>query len=158
MIPVEKPLLAKNGQDGRVRGPIILSLERFRDGVASDRRGRGTRLHPLRWGSSRGGEGCRLCRARTLGRSLRGLSLRGHGGNKARSCHMKCFQQVAMDLITGLPKSRGYDAIPTIVDHGCSRGAIFLPCTTTITRPQIAKLYLDNVFRWFGLPEKIISD
>jgi hypothetical protein len=30
------------------------------------------------------------------------------------------FQQVAMDLITGLPKSRGYDAILTVVDHGCS--------------------------------------
>jgi Integrase zinc binding domain len=64
----------------------------------------------------------------------------------------KPFQQV------GLSKSRGYDAILTIVDHGCSRGAIFLPCTTMITGPQIAKLYLDNVFQWFGLPQRIISD
>jgi hypothetical protein len=63
-----------------------------------------------------------------------------------------------MDLITGLPKSNGFDAILTIVDHGCSRGAIFLPCTTTITGAGIAKLYLENVFRWFGLPRKIISD
>ena len=70
----------------------------------------------------------------------------------------KPFSQVAMDLITGLPKSKGYDAILTIVDHGCSRGAIFLPCETTITGPQIAKLYLNHIFRWFGLPEKIISD
>ena len=30
------------------------------------------------------------------------------------------FEQIAMDLITGLPKSEGYDAILTIVDHGCS--------------------------------------
>jgi Chromo (CHRromatin Organisation MOdifier) domain len=63
-----------------------------------------------------------------------------------------------MDLITGLPKSNGFDAILTIVDHGCSRGAIFLPCTTTITGAGIAKLYLENMFRWFGLPCKIISD
>jgi hypothetical protein len=63
-----------------------------------------------------------------------------------------------MDLITGLPKSDGYDAILTIVDHGCSRGAIFLPCSTTITSAGIAKLYLENVFQWFGLPRKIISD
>jgi len=63
-----------------------------------------------------------------------------------------------MDLITGLPNSKGYDAILTIVDHGCSRGAIFLPCTTSITGPQIAKLYLDHVYRWFGLPKRIISD
>jgi RNase H-like domain found in reverse transcriptase/Integrase zinc binding domain/Chromo (CHRromatin Organisation MOdifier) domain len=70
----------------------------------------------------------------------------------------KPFLHIAMDLITGLPKSDGFDAILTIVDHGCSRGAIFLPCSTTITGAGIAKLYLENVFRWFGLPCKIISD
>jgi RNase H-like domain found in reverse transcriptase/Reverse transcriptase (RNA-dependent DNA polymerase)/Integrase zinc binding domain/Chromo (CHRromatin Organisation MOdifier) domain len=70
----------------------------------------------------------------------------------------KPFSHIAMDLITGLPKSNNFDAILTIVDHGCSRGAIFLPCTTTITGAGIAKLYLENVFRWFGLPRKIISD
>src|ERR1700755_1629527 len=68
------------------------------------------------------------------------------------------FQQVAMDLITGLPKHKGYDAILTIVDHGCSRAATFLPCTTTVTGPEIAQLYLDNVARWFGLPTKLITD
>jgi len=68
------------------------------------------------------------------------------------------FSHVAMDLITGLPNSKGYDAILTIIDHGCSRGAIFLPCTITITGPQIAKLYLDHVYRWFGLPKRVISD
>jgi len=70
----------------------------------------------------------------------------------------KLFSHIAMDLITGLPKSKGYDTILTIVDHGCSRGAIFLPCTTTITGPQIAKLYLNHLYRWFGLPKQIISD
>jgi hypothetical protein len=68
------------------------------------------------------------------------------------------FQQIAMDLITELPMHKGYNAILTIVDHGCSRAAIFLPCLTTITGPGIAHLYLDNVYRWFGLPTKIISD
>jgi hypothetical protein len=68
------------------------------------------------------------------------------------------FQQVAMDLITELPAHKGYNAILTIVDHGCSRTAIFLPCLTTITGPRIARLYLDNIYRWFGLPTKIISD
>jgi hypothetical protein len=63
-----------------------------------------------------------------------------------------------MDLITGLPTSKGFDAILTIVDYGVTRGAIFLPCHTTITGPQITKLYLEHVYRWFGLPQKIISD
>jgi hypothetical protein len=68
------------------------------------------------------------------------------------------FKQVAMDLITGLPKHKGKDAILTIIDHGCSRAAIFLPCTTTIMGPGIAQLYMDHVYRWFRLPTKVISD
>ena len=63
-----------------------------------------------------------------------------------------------MDLITGLPKCHGKDAILTIVDHGCSRAAVFLPCSTTITGLGIAELYLDNVYRWFGIPTRVISD
>jgi hypothetical protein len=63
-----------------------------------------------------------------------------------------------MDLITGLPTCNGKDAILTIVNHGCSRAAVFLPCTTTVTGAGIAQLYMDNVYRWFGLPIKIISN
>jgi hypothetical protein len=70
----------------------------------------------------------------------------------------KPFSHIAMDLITGLPKSQGYDAILTIVDHSCSRAAIFLPCFMTITSAGIAQLYLEHLYHWFGLPQKIISD
>jgi transposase InsO family protein len=63
-----------------------------------------------------------------------------------------------MDLITGLPRIQGKDVILTIVDQGCSCAAVFLPCSTTITSLEIAQLYQNHVFRWFGLPMKIISD
>jgi len=62
------------------------------------------------------------------------------------------FTQVAMDLIMGLPKSWGYNSILTIVDHGCSCAAVFLPCLKTITGPQIAQLYYKHLYLWFGLP------
>jgi hypothetical protein len=68
------------------------------------------------------------------------------------------FQVVSMDLITQLPKSKGYNAILTIVDHRCSRAAIFIPCTTHITGEEVAKLYFEHVYRWFRLPSKVISD
>jgi hypothetical protein len=68
------------------------------------------------------------------------------------------FIQIMMDLIIGLPLLQGYDAILTIVDHGCSQGAVFLPCNTTITGPQIMQLYYKHVYLWFGLPTKVISD
>lgn len=35
---------------------------------------------------------------------------------------------------------------------------IFLLCKTTITGKGVAKLYIDHIYRWFGLPDKIISD
>ena len=55
---------------------------------------------------------------------------------------MKPFSQIALDLIMGLPQVNGKDAILTIVDHGCSRAAIFIPYTIMITGPGIAQLYL----------------
>jgi hypothetical protein len=70
----------------------------------------------------------------------------------------KPFQQIAMDLIMGLPQSGKHNAILTIVDHGCSHGAIFLPCSTMITREGVVQLYFCHVFPWFGLSTKIISD
>jgi transposase InsO family protein len=70
----------------------------------------------------------------------------------------KAFSHIAMDLITGLPKSQGHYAILTIVNHGCSQAAIFLPCSMTITGAGIAQLYMEHLYRWFGLPRKIISD
>ena len=68
------------------------------------------------------------------------------------------FQVIAMDLITQLPKCDGFDAILTIVDHGCSHAAVFIPCNTTITGEGIAKLYFEHIYRWFGLPNRMISD
>jgi hypothetical protein len=68
------------------------------------------------------------------------------------------FSQIAMDLITDLPKSHGFDSILTIVDYGTSRVALFLPCNKTITGAGIAKLYYEHVYRWFGTPTRMISD
>jgi hypothetical protein len=48
------------------------------------------------------------------------------------------FKQFAMDLITSLPKHNSKDTILTIVNHGCSRVAVFLPYMTIITGPGIA--------------------
>ena len=68
------------------------------------------------------------------------------------------FEEIAIDLITQLPKNGTYNTILTIVDHGCMRAAILIPCSTSITGEEIANLYLNNVYQWFGLPRKMISD
>ena len=68
------------------------------------------------------------------------------------------FNTVTMDLSTQLLWSNGHDAILTIMDQGCSRAAVFLSCSMTITGEGIAKLYLQHIFPWFGVPTKMISD
>ena len=51
------------------------------------------------------------------------------------------FKMISLDLITDLPTSQGYDSILTIIDHGCSKAAIFLPCHKTINTTGITALY-----------------
>ena len=63
-----------------------------------------------------------------------------------------------MDLITDLPVSQGYDSILTVVDHGCSKAAIFLPCHKTINAVGVAVLYAEQIFPFYGIPRRIISD
>jgi hypothetical protein len=68
------------------------------------------------------------------------------------------FETVAMDFIVKLPLSNGFNSILMITDHDCTKAAIFIPCNETITAKGVAELYLQHVFKRFGLPQKVISD
>ena len=63
-----------------------------------------------------------------------------------------------MDLITDLPPADSLDSILVVVDQGLSKGVILTPCTKTLTAEGAAQLLLDNLYKRFGLPDKIISD
>jgi hypothetical protein len=62
-----------------------------------------------------------------------------------------------MDFIMDLPLSHGYNAILTIVDK-LTKYAMFLPCKTTITEEETAKLVHNHVWMHYGLPRQIITD
>ncbi len=68
------------------------------------------------------------------------------------------FECIALDFITKLPPSEGYDSILTITDHDCSKGSIFIPCKEAIDAIGVAELYGKHVFPHYGLPQKVISD
>ena len=70
----------------------------------------------------------------------------------------KPFQMISLDLITDLPVSQGYDYIVTVVDHGCSKVAIFLPCHKNINAIGVVSLYAEWILPFYGVPWKIISD
>ena len=67
------------------------------------------------------------------------------------------WESVSLDLITGLPNADGYDAIVTFV---CSltKMAHFVPCASTVNARQLARLFLDNIYRLHGLPRFLIGD
>ena len=63
-----------------------------------------------------------------------------------------------MDLITDLPKSQNFDCILAIVDHGLTKGIILVPTQKTADSKEIAQLLLENLFKRYRLPDKVISD
>jgi hypothetical protein len=70
----------------------------------------------------------------------------------------KPFETIAMDFITKLPPSGGYNTILTITDTDCSKASVFIPCNETIDSEGVAQLYLTHVLPHYGTPKKIISD
>jgi hypothetical protein len=50
------------------------------------------------------------------------------------------------------------DSILVMVDRGLLKGVILCPCTKTITWEGTAMLLQDNLFKRFGLPDKMISN
>ena len=65
------------------------------------------------------------------------------------------FANCSMDLITDLPLSEGFDSILVVVDQGLTKGVILIPCNKA---EGTAQLLFKNLYKRFGLPDKIISD
>jgi RNase H-like domain found in reverse transcriptase/Integrase zinc binding domain/Reverse transcriptase (RNA-dependent DNA polymerase) len=68
------------------------------------------------------------------------------------------FQTIALDFITKLPVSEGYNTILTITDHNCSKASLFIPCKETIDSEGVAQLFVQHIVPHYGTPRKIISD
>jgi hypothetical protein len=68
------------------------------------------------------------------------------------------WQQVSMDLITQLPRSRsGNDATVVFVDK-LTKMVHYAATTTTVTAPQLADIFMREIVRLHGVPESILSD
>ncbi|SRR6266702_2290366 len=63
------------------------------------------------------------------------------------------FDTVVLDFITKLLPSQGYDSILTIMDHNCSKVALFIPCKEAMMAKETAGLIVQHVFLRFGLPQ-----
>ncbi len=70
----------------------------------------------------------------------------------------KKWQTISMDLITQLPKtSKGNDAIVVMVDK-LTKMVHFAATKTAVSAPQLAQIVFNEIVRYHGVPENIISD
>jgi hypothetical protein len=67
------------------------------------------------------------------------------------------WSSVSMDFITDLPPSNSFDSIFVVVDR-FTKMAHFIPCKKTSSSKDTARFFLDNVYRYHGLPDDIVSD
>jgi hypothetical protein len=56
------------------------------------------------------------------------------------------FETIAIDFITKLPPSQGYNSILMVTDHDCLKAVIFIPCVKEILGEEVAALYVKHVF------------
>ncbi|PBO41486.1 hypothetical protein CKX42_26515, partial [Escherichia coli] len=68
------------------------------------------------------------------------------------------WEEINMDFVVGLPKTRkGFDSIWVVVDR-MTKSAHFLPVKTTYGAQDYARLYIHDLVRLHGIPLSIISD
>jgi hypothetical protein len=68
------------------------------------------------------------------------------------------WDQIGMDFITGLPRTKsGYDSIWVVVDR-LTKVAHFIPVKTTYTSAKLADIYMKRIVCLHGVPKSIVSD
>lgn len=69
----------------------------------------------------------------------------------------QAWQEISMDFVEALPKSEGKDTILVIVDR-LTKYAHFISLLHPYTAQEVARAFLDTVYRLHGLPRGIVSD
>ena len=63
-----------------------------------------------------------------------------------------------MGFVVGLPRTqKGHDSIWVIVDR-LTKSAHFIPVRTNYGGEKLAKLYVENIVKLYGVPSRIVSD
>ncbi|KAI2644948.1 Transposon Tf2-6 polyprotein [Labeo rohita] len=67
------------------------------------------------------------------------------------------WSHIAVDFVTDLPPSQGHTTILTVIDR-FSKGCRLVPLPKLPSAMETAEVLCNTVFRFYGLPEDIVSD
>ncbi|RDX87759.1 hypothetical protein CR513_30729, partial [Mucuna pruriens] len=67
------------------------------------------------------------------------------------------WEEVSIDFIIGLPKSKGYEGILVVVDR-LSKYSHFIPLKYPYTARMVAEIFAKEIVRLHGIPTTIVSD
>jgi hypothetical protein len=68
------------------------------------------------------------------------------------------WDEIGMDFIVGLPRTRAsYDSIWVVVDR-LTKSAHFIPVKTNYSSVVLVELYMSRIVCLHGVPKKIVSD
>ena len=94
---------------------------------------------------------CHTCRRATSSREAK------QGVLRPLPIPDRAWQDLSMDLITHLPESDEYNAILVVVDR-LTKMRHFIPCCSTCDAEEVARLFINHVWKLHGLPRTIVSD
>lgn len=69
----------------------------------------------------------------------------------------KSWERTFLDFIEGLPKSEGQDTIIIMVDR-YNKYAHFIALSHSFTASQVARVFIDTMYKLHGLPKSIVTD
>jgi hypothetical protein len=67
----------------------------------------------------------------------------------------KPWSSIFMDFITYLLSSKAFDSIFVMIEQ-LTKMAHFMPCNKTVIGEEIARLFIDNIYKYHGLLDDII--